>query len=261
MEEEKDSIEILLLKSQRDIARLTSENEALRAQLRAKDEMLMCLQSSILFQDLNQQPPSAPISKKESPPTRVVIPATNFDAGRVHFDHNDARAIAISYDKHALIIQTPVMSVPFGVNTWTTGPVCRRYVQLAMVAPPAIKTGKGHDMSFMDKLIEFDRRACEKAYGLLGGNCGIVHVPCIKHGAQLTIRVRIPEKSSDCLAFDSRRQRVADAEQCLSAGSEVVALIRCNGVWLTNERCGLSWTLVQVRQEKSPGLHEYAFLS
>lgn len=230
------------LNDQLTIARLTAENDALRAQLRSKDDMLQSLQMAIL--DI---PSGNSVSVQHPKRGSHITRSDRFDVNMVGFAANDrlTKAVALRYGNKPLVLQTPCVLVPFGMSCWPPGAEHpRRSVQLCLA----------YDQDFGARMRKLDQRAREE------GGEDTTYMSFIKetsHGITMRVNVPADDAPDSVVAFDSSRTRISVGE-CLSPGAIIVAIIRCNGMWHTQAKCGLSWTMVQVRHE-SRGLDSYSF--
>jgi hypothetical protein len=234
-----DYLQEARLNDQLTIARLTAENEALRAQLRSKDAMLQSLQMAIL--DIPSDDKKEVSNKQRVHVTR----SDRFDVDLIEFAANGrlTKAVALKYGDRPLVLQTPCVLVPFGVSCWPPGAEHpRRSVQLCLA----------YDPDFGARMRKMDKRAMDE-----GGSTYMSFIKETSHG--VTMRVNIPSDDApdSVVAFDASRTRISVGE-CLLPGAIIVAIIRCNGMWHTQDKCGLSWTMVQVRHE-SRGLDSYSF--
>jgi hypothetical protein len=235
MEEE---LRELLLNYQAKISDLVSENTMLKNQISSKDIMLDALQSSLMYETTSSN------SKRVA---RVdVVKSAKFKANDIIFKSESkgiTKAVPIHYqiENKPLLVQTPVMDIPFGISTW--------------------KDKQSICLGFPDNL------SCAlflKEVNMLQDriqNCfndKLVFVPFIKINGNYrpTMRVDIP-KDTKCLAFD-HTQKAMDINSCLMKGTKVRSILKCNGIWFTEIKYGMSWSLLQVRQE-APALCEYAF--
>jgi uncharacterized protein (UPF0335 family) len=225
--------EQLLLYASR-VTQLESENATLRKQLQAKDEMLDILQEGLLRDTMTIRRP-----KKLN-----IVAAKDIDTNLIStsFIPNTTMA-SMDYDNAPLMIQTPCMESVFGITSWEG----RKSILLSATS----EQGR----VFLNRLQDIER-VIEKS--LQNKNLISVVKDVSSHG--LCFRVGLPKnESNDLRAFDSSRKSMS-LDKCLAKGSNLTALIRCNGIWYSDQRCGVSWSLLQVRQEYAPAFEGYAML-
>lgn len=218
-----------LLECQEQIAQLRRENEALQKSLESKDALLQSLQDSLLSE-----------TKPLRPRKNIATPAS-FRAGDVRFSDGDkalTRAMAIK--NGPLLLQTTPAYVPYGISQWND-----RKSTLLVFEP---------DARVLLELRQMQTLVADK-YGLDGRE----FVPFLRshQGALSALRVGLSKPSG--MAFDLDRRPVT-MEACVSPGAWVAAIVSCQGVWFTESKFGMSWTLVQVqRTVPKQSLTEYAF--
>jgi hypothetical protein len=220
-----------LLECQEQNARLRRENEALQKSLESKDALLQSLQNSLLSESHTRH-----ASRKKRAPD-IATPST-FRASSVSFSEGDkalTRAVAIKGGP--LYLQTSPVEVPYGVSRWGDG---RRSVALAFPSDARL-------------LVELQRLQAAVASAFQSD--GREFVPFLRpHGGSSALRVNVSEAAK---TFGADRETTA-MEACLAAGAWVVAIVSCQGVWFTDAKFGVTWSLVQAR--KTAVFSEYAFV-
>lgn len=238
-----EHIQQQLLDCQQIIQNLTQENAALKQQIHSKDALMDNLQLLLMCQE--------PSEESSSRKKRLHVQMGNdFRADDVAFDDAISRVVGVSMKDTCspVVIQTPAMTCPFGISTWNdTKQRPKHSVQLAfhpMVAGPS--------SSFLTEMTKLQDRLSRR-----WATAPRVFVPFLRSyaGGDAMIRVAL-SGSGESLAYNCDKQRIG-IEQCVYSGATVSAIIRCNGVWFTDDKFGMSWSLLQVRLVRD--LNEYAF--
>ena len=78
-----------------------------------------------------------------------------------------------------------------------------------------------------------------------------------------TFKAKVPfwEGRITCNVYDHNKAKLGDTniEQCIAKGQNVVAIIKCAGVWFSGGKYGISWKVDQLKLDKPLGLTGYAF--
>ena len=183
-----------------------------------------------------------------------------------------AKYVWLGYKSKNLIVQTPTMDIPFGLNVYDKGEYPKYSIELSF-------RGSENDKnlsSFQENLQLFDEQIVD--LGVKNSMSWFkkknakrdviqamfnpqVKVPTDKDtGEPLPqypnrIRVKIPFKDDkfDCEVLDQNGKRVeSDISKVLVSGTRVKAIIQCVGLWISAGNFNCQWKLVTLRI-KTPG--------
>lgn len=212
-----------------------------------------------------------------------IVKSDKFSCSNVEYSdpkklQHGGQAIYLNYDGKPLILQTPKMSMPWGMGKFD-GDIPKYSVDLSF---------KGMDnseslQSFYSALNQLDEKLVEdgvsnsmqwfKKKKQTKEVCKALYAPQIKVSKDKngepdgkyppTMKVKVPWKDGkfDCDAYDSKRQLIQDdLSNVLVKGSQVQALIQCVGIWFAGGKYGCSWKVVQMKVTPPAGIHGYSFI-
>lgn len=212
-----------------------------------------------------------------------IVKSDKFSCSNVEYSdpkklQHGGQAIYLNYDGKPLILQTPKMSMPWGMGKYD-GDVPKYSLDLSF---------KGMDnseslQSFYSALNQLDEKLVEdgvsnsmqwfKKKKQTKEVCKALYAPQIKVSKDKngepdgkyppTMKVKVPWKDGkfDCDAYDSKRQLIQDdLSNVLVKGSQVQALIQCVGIWFAGGKYGCSWKVVQMKVTPPAGIHGYSFI-
>ena len=212
-----------------------------------------------------------------------IVKSDKFSCSNVEYSdpkklQHGGQAIYLNYDGKPLILQTPKMSMPWGMGKYD-GDVPKYSLDLSF---------KGMDnsealQSFYSALNQLDEKLVEdgvsnsmqwfKKKKQTKEVCKALYAPQIKVSKDKngepdgkyppTMKVKVPwrDGSFQCDAYDSKRQLIQDdLSNVLVKGSQVQALIQCVGIWFAGGKYGCSWKVVQMKVTPPAGIHGYSFI-
>lgn len=207
----------------------------------------------------------------------VTLPK-NFDVSELSFDSVKKNSMGgkVVYLKYAgnknVTIQTPIMSAPFGISSYTddkTG-ITKHSLDISF-------KGAADDekiQQFLDKMNAFDQclidTAVKNSKDWLGKPMKkdvveALYRPLVKPSKDPekyapTIKFKVPSRDGKMLvdSFDHKKQPF-DLNNFVP-GSRVQAIIECSSVWFVNKQFGVSWKLVQLRMSKPEKLTGFSFI-
>lgn len=193
-------------------------------------------------------------------------PKTNALGGKVvYLKHNGQKRITI---------QTPLMSVPFGLSTYTdekTG-ITKYSIDMSfkgMDADPKINT-------LHDKMQELDSHilnlAEQNSKEWLGKKMSkevveALYRPIVKQSKDPekyapTMKMKITNLTSGEMnveAYNTKREKI-DIKQELTQGARIRCLMECSSIWFVNKQFGVSWRLVQAEIHKPDKISGFSFM-
>ena len=212
-----------------------------------------------------------------------IVKSDKFSCSNVEYSDpkklsHGGQAIYLNYDGKPLILQTPKMSMPWGMGKYD-GDVPKFSLDLSF---------KGMDNSdslqtFYKALNELDEKLVEdgaknslswfKKKKQTREVCKALYAPQIKVSKDKsgepdgkyppTMKVKVPwrDGSFQCDAYDSKKQLIQDdLSNVLVKGTQVQALIQCVGIWFAGGKYGCSWKVVQMKVTPPAGIHGYSFI-
>lgn len=213
----------------------------------------------------------------------IVLPQ-QFDINMLSYNNirtldNGGKVVYISYNKKPLILQTPEMMAPFGLNKWNNeGKSIDKYsLDLSF---------KGKDErdvlnKFFENFVSIDQKLVHDGFV----NCQswfkkkypsedvvealytpIVKYPKDKNGEVSdkyppTFKVNVPFRDGKfgCDVFDNTRNLI-DLNNIETKGSKITAIIQCVGIWIAGgSKFGCSWKILQMKVIPNNVIKGYAF--
>lgn len=226
----------------------------------------------------------------------MIRTARTFDVNHVAFGNvktldNGGRMIYMSYNGGPLIVQTPEMFAPFGLNRWTNDAAAAGGADGAPVKYSIELAFKGlatraSEKRFFEVMSGFDRKvvetALENSAAWLKKKHNSIEVlealytPCIKlpkdkETSEVTdkyppsIRLSLPFRDGafkcDAYSVDGApMDLVALEKDGGSKGARITALMQCSGVWIAGGKFGCTWKVLQLRVLRSESLKSFAFI-
>ncbi len=194
---------------------------------------------------------------------------------------NGGKAVYLNYDSKQLVVQTPQMSCPFGLNLYDGGDYPKYSVDVSFRGmEDNAKLREFYDMieAIDEQMIEdgvknsmawFKKRKQSKEV------VKALYSPLIKLSRDRetgepdgkyppTFRIKLPYRDGNFTfeAFDDKKDKIAseDIEKWLGKGAQVRSLIRCTGLWFAGGKFGTTWRAEQVKINPPKGLAGYSFV-
>ena len=212
-----------------------------------------------------------------------IVKSENFSVDHVEYSDpkklsHGGQAIYVNYEGKPLILQTPKMSMPWGMGKYD-GDIPKYSLDLSfkgMDNNPALESfynalhsldeklvddGVSNSMSWFKKKKQ-SKDVCKALYA------NQIKVSKDKNGEPdgkypPTMKVKVPWKdgSFQCDAYDANKKLIEDdLSNVLVKGTQVQALIQCVGMWFAGGKYGCSWKVVQMKVTPPAGIHGYSFL-
>lgn len=153
----------------------------------------------------------------------------------------------LKYLNDSLIIQTPILTMPFGKYSYGS----KSYIDASFINDSVDK-----DMANFKETITKINKLCIKQISKL--NKRLKFVNCIKNSNDIycdRIRLNIQE---DILVFNEKRDIVS--HEYLKAKAYVKFLISPCFIWQNEEKFGITWSILQAKVYPQTVLNTYSFL-
>jgi hypothetical protein len=192
---------------------------------------------------------------------------------------NGGKIIPIYYDKAPLILQTPAMPVPYGMNDWQGDNGVHKYsVNLSFSGGDEPGTSMH---TFRQLMATIDAKlvqdACDNSFAWLGKKslssevATELYTPIVKMAKDKetgeetdryppTMKATLPSKDGEitCEAYNTERQQL-DVKASLVKRSKATAILQCTGIWVAGGRFGTTWKVLQMKLDVPNGITGYAF--
>lgn len=217
----------------------------------------------------------------------IILPAafdvSKMTVGNVKSLDNGGKIVYISHNEKPLIVQTPEMTVPFGMSRWNAdgtgagGGVDKYTIELSFKdreTRPSLS--KFFDMMgtvdkfMLNSAIENSQAWFKKKYSTTE-IVDALYTPCVKFPKDKatgeitdkyppTFRLSLPFRNGAFAVetFDNDKNKInlLDVE---TKGSKITAIIQLSGVWLAGGKFGCSWKVLQMRVVPPSTIKGFAF--
>ena len=212
-----------------------------------------------------------------------IVKSEKFSVDHVEYSDpkklsHGGQAIYVNYDGKPLILQTPKMSMPWGMGKYD-GDIPKYSVDLSfkgMDNNPSLEAFYTALKSLDEKLVDdgvsnsmtwFKKKKQTEAV------CRALYAPQLKVSKDKegiadgkyppTCKLKIPfrDGSFQCDAYNSSKEKINDdLSNVLVKNCQVQALIQCVGIWFAGGKYGVSWKVVQMKVSPPAGIHGYSFI-
>lgn len=209
--------------------------------------------------------------------------AKDFDASKLSYNDvrvldNGGKVVYVSYNKAPLVIQTPDMYAPFGMQKWTNDGRDKYTLDLSfngMDKRPSLAAFY-NVLETLDKKLVADGFANQqtwfkgKKYNssevLEALYTPLIRLPKDKNTGEITdkypatFKVTVPSKDGNflCEVYDDKRQP-ADLNSLNTKRAKVGAIIQFMGLWFAGGKFGSSWKVVQMKVSPNQNIRGFAF--
>jgi hypothetical protein len=209
--------------------------------------------------------------------------AKDFDVSKLSYNDvrvldNGGKVVYVSYNKAPLILQTPEMIAPFGLQKWTTDNRDKYTLDLSfrnMDNRPALQ-------AFFNVLEGLDKKLVEDGFKnqqtwFKGRKYNSVEVlealytPLIRYAKDKntgevtdkyppSFKMTVPSKEDKflCEVYDDKRTLV-DLNSLNTKGARVAAIIQFMGLWFAGGKFGSSWRVVQMKVTPNQNIRGFSF--
>jgi hypothetical protein len=215
--------------------------------------------------------------------TNSITLAKEFDSSKITYSdvkmlENGGKVVYVSYNKAPLVLQTPEMSAPFGMQNWNNDNRIKYTMDLSF---------KGMDrrvgvQTFYNVLETLDNKLVEDAFKnqatwFKGRKitspevASALYTPLIKHAKDKdtgevtdkwppTFKMTVPWKDNKfmCEVYDDKRNPL-DLSAIDTKGARVTGIIQFMGLWMAGGKFGSSWRVLQMKIIPNQALRGYAF--
>jgi hypothetical protein len=221
-------------------------------------------------------------------PSAFSVSKVSITAPKVLQGGTGAKMSYLNYaDSRALVMQTPSLPSPFGMNVFDKSGPPKYSIDLAMRGyqdQPKVKAFYEALTALDDYMIDQGVKNSKLWFksDMKRDVVTAFYSPIVKFGRDkdgnqtpyppnLKVQLRKARDSTEfeCQFYDEKSRsdphaqplRGVPVEEMLVKKVEITALIQCTGVWFAGGKFGLSWKAVQMRLDKVPeGIHGYGFV-
>jgi hypothetical protein len=224
--------------------------------------------------------------------SQIVLPA-NFDVSKVTVAaprtlDSGGKMAYLNYNSSSLVLQTPSMACPFGLNIYDKAGPPKYSFSLSMrgyqdnedtgaKANPKVKAIFTALSSLDEFMIDLAVKNAKAWFpSLKNPSRDIIaafYTPCVKFsnskdGKQyppdfkLNLKHKRDSTEFDCAFYDAQNKQLKGipAEDIIVKRSDITSLAQCTGVWFAGGKFGLSWKAVQARMDKVPNVGTLGFV-
>jgi hypothetical protein len=220
-----------------------------------------------------------------------IVQASSFDVSKVSVSApkllpSGSKQAYLNYgDARSLVLQTPSLPVPFGLNVFDKATPVKYSVDVALRGyqeNPKVKAFYTALAALDEKMIDLGVKNSKLWFGkeMKREIIEAFYTPSLKFGKDKegnptpyppNMNIKLKKNQSDefdCKFYDSKSVTDPRAppltgipvEELLVKRCEITALAQCTGVWFGGGKYGLSWKGIQIRLDKVPeSIRGYAF--
>jgi len=181
-----------------------------------------------------------------------------------------ARQAAVNYNGRRLVVQTPPMRCPFGMNRWAEEDKNEKFsVDLSFGASAG--EAKFREMTeTMDQLLVHKAMEYNQNWLRSPKNnedaVGAMYTPMVKLSKKdpsaypPNFKVKVPYKDGNfrCGVFNSKQERL-NLNDVDIRGATVAVIMQCVGVWIVAGKFGCTWNVLQMRVKLPTVQRGFAF--
>jgi hypothetical protein len=217
----------------------------------------------------------------------VLEKSYKFDTSNISFsdvktNQNGGKSVYINLNNSQFVIQTPVMTIPFGLNVYDKGDYPKYSVEISFRDMEENYKIKGFYEN-MEKLEEMILDyAVKNSMAILGKKkvnrevmeamyTSILRKSRDKETGELdgkyptTMKLKLPfwdgKESYTMESFSSEKQVLEiPQEEAFTKNAKIQAIIKCGGIWVVNGKFGCTWSVYKVRVEENKSISNYSFV-
>lgn len=217
----------------------------------------------------------------------VLEKSYKFDTSKISFsdvktNQNGGKSVYINLNNSQFVIQTPVMTIPFGLNVYDKGDYPKYSVEISFRDMEENYKIKGFYEN-MEKLEEMILEyAVKNSMAILGKKkvnrevMEAMYTPILRKSRDketgeldgkypTTMKLKLPfwdGKESYTMESFSEEKKVLEIpqEEAFTKNAKIQAIIKCGGMWVVNGKFGCTWSVVKVRAEENKSISNYSFV-
>ena len=210
------------------------------------------------------------------------IKASKLEFQPVKILDNGGKSVNIRYDGRNLMVETPSLNVPYGVNVFdkTPGAPVKFSVDLSLRGADeneGVRALQDFLEAFDERMIDAGVENAGKWFKMSNPNREVIkafYTPVVKisrdaagnpkpYPPTIKVNLRKNDNKFDVNVFDDKKRPYEGVplEDLLVKGSYLTTLIQCTSVWFAGSKFGLSWKALQIRMDSVPdSIKGYAFV-
>lgn len=179
---------------------------------------------------------------------------------------NGGKMVYVSLKKNPIRIQTPLCSAPFGINVYKNEDQNTESHTLDISFDG--KDGNPNLKDFFDKMKSFDEQNVSKGFDYQQAwfrkkypskevidalYTSIIKYPKDKNGDiskdwSPTFKIKLPFVNGEYkFEMYDKSNTLIDPKTVQTKGAKVIAIIKCNGIWIAGGKFGMSWKAEQIQ--------------
>lgn len=219
----------------------------------------------------------------------MIIKADDFITNKINFSDNirtnkySGKSVYVNYDNGPFRIQMPKMSLPFGVSLYKNPETGDEKHSLELswadVKPELLEKFKNLESNVIDYVEKNSKELFKKQKSravleeLYQSYLKIAQDdkgnPIDKYAPRLKVKMYVDGNNFNVDAYDAEKVNGKypkihltkdNIDDYMSKGAKVETILQCSGIWVVDQKFGISWVLVQVKIHKNENkLIGYAF--
>lgn len=210
-------------------------------------------------------------------PTNVNLTNITYSEQRPFGEH--AKIVYINHNNKPIIIQTPVMTTPYGLGKFEEGTRVKYSIDMSFRGAdenPKIKELYDVLSKLDDKIITDSTKRGQEWFKKKNRSKDLskeLFVPSIKIATENgeptdkyppTFKAKVPfyDDKFNIPTFDMTTKSLMDSplDEILTKGSTIQGIVKLNGIWFAGGKFGVSWEIKQLKVKPTEKLLSYAFV-
>lgn len=217
----------------------------------------------------------------------VLEKSYKFDTSNISFsdvktNQNGGKSVYINLNNSQFVIQTPVMTIPFGLNVYDKGDYPKYSVEISfrdMEENYKIKGFYENIEKLEEMILDY---AVKNSMAILGKKkvnrevMEAMYTPILRKSRDketgeldgkypTTMKLKLPfwnGKESYTMESFSEEKQVLEIpqEEAFTKNAKIQAIIKCGGIWVVNGKFGCTWSVYKVRVEENKSISNYSFV-
>ena len=217
----------------------------------------------------------------------VLEKSYKFDTSKISFsdvktNQNGGKSVYINLNNSQFVLQTPVMTIPFGLNVYDKGDYPKYSVEISfrdMEENYKIKGFYENMEELEERILDFAKKNSMAILGKKKVNIEVIkamYTPILKKSRDketgeldgkypTTMKLKLPfwdGKESYTMESFTEEKKVLEIpqEEAFTKNAKIQAIIKCGGIWIVNGKFGCTWSVVKVRVEENKSISNYSFV-
>jgi hypothetical protein len=211
--------------------------------------------------------------------TPSEIQCSKIEFGPVKVLDNGGKTVNLRYEGRNLMVETPSVGLPYGVNVFDKNGPPKYSVDLSLRGADdndQVRALQDFLEAFDERMIDAGVENASKWFKMANPSREVIkafYTPSVRFSKDaegnlkpypptLKIQLKQREGKFETAVYDEKKRPLSDIplEDILVKGATISSLIQCTGVWFAGSKFGLSWKAMQIKADHLPeSIRGFAF--